>query len=239
MEKTYSDVNISTNNPPITASKASKKRNYVTTRGNSCKFPQQVKKMSKLNATALYEVKPELTEMEISLELCKLRHCCPVGGDLGCIQNHFHDTSGVDTCFSESIKFFKQMRNHTRLKNDCEKDAFIQEIFRSSIKREQILADGSVKFIMEFQLDKIKVCRKAFAAAYGISIKELERCSTALKSSDTRRVSAFNNFRSFRDDTIHDYKYTETEEVFKLNLRSECIGNILIKLSLLLYLFIY
>ena len=203
MEKTYSDVNISTNNPPITASKASKKRNYVTTRGNSCKFPQQVKKMSKLNATALYEVKPELTEMEISLELCKLRHCCPVGGDLGCIQNHFHDTSGVDICFSESIKFFKQMRNHTR----C---------------------------IMEFKLDKIK----AFAAAYGISIKALERCPLLLKVLIQEEFEHLTTFGLFGTT---QFMITTTQKQKKcLNLTSVVnVGNILIKLTLLLYLFIY
>jgi DNA uptake protein ComE-like DNA-binding protein len=117
------------------------------------------------------------------------------------------------------------MRNLTRLKNEKEKDLFIQEVFRNSIKGEHLLPDGTVKFNMEFILDnKVKVCRKSFAAAYGVSVKYLERCSSAFKKSDSKRVYTVNNFRTYRDDTLHNYNYAETEELIKLNLRTEYIG---------------
>jgi hypothetical protein len=216
--------NLNNTDESTTAHKNTK-RTYVTTRGNHSKLPQQIKKISK-KEVAKSTNPPELADMEASLELCKLKNCCPAGGEMGCIQKHFHGIYGSEFCFGESILFFKRMRNLISLKSEREKDHFIQEVFRESIVDEQVLPDGSIKFKMDFSLDnkRVKVCRKTFAASYGISIKQLERCSAALKLSDNRRVFTINNFRTYRDDTIHDYNYKETEELFKANLNREHVG---------------
>jgi hypothetical protein len=63
----------------------------------------------------------------------------------------------------------------------------------------------------------IIVCKKVFSALYDISTKFIERCSKAIKVSDSLRVNSI-SMRSYKDDTLHDFTYAQVKQIFDQNV---------------------
>ena len=115
------------------------------------------------------------------------------------------------------------------MKNDREKDQFLQENFLESVISIKRNDDGDLQFNMEYSLvlnnKSVKVCRKVFAEAYGLKECDFKRCSQAMKAkfsildpgceripskNDLRLYSTFH--RQWKDDRIHDYNFAQTEK---------------------------
>lgn len=115
------------------------------------------------------------------------------------------------------------------MKNDREKDQFLQENFLESVISIKRNDDGDLQFNMEYSLvlnnKSVKVCRKVFAEAYGLKECDFRRCSQAMKAkfyifdpgcekipskNDLRLYSTFH--RQWKDDRIHDYNFAQTEK---------------------------
>lgn len=184
--------------------------------GNSKKFPQQQSKNTSKNPNSFcFQVK----DAEVLSQINTLFHCCARGGELGCIASHFlaiNSTKKLEIDYNAAVRKVLECReiSSANRKTKDELDKFVQEAFRRCIQKEIKAKDGSVHFSMRYSLEGgIQVCKKAFAVAYGITVKHLERCSKAVKLSATRRVSAI-SLRSYADATIHDFTYRETEDLF-------------------------
>jgi len=197
---------------------------YTNSRGNSHKLPQQQSEKARKNElkSLQYCVPIAISDSEALNEINSLSGCCKVSGATGCWIKSF--TKVAITDFNTAVKVFKDCRELTRLKNKAELDSFVQEKFRESVIKENQHQDGSIVFEMDYKINNMKMCKKAFAKAYGLSVKHLERCSAALKESSERRVHLIST-REYQDDHIHDYTYKETENLFKVNLGAGFAGN--------------
>ena len=152
-----------------------------------------------------------------------LNNCCSSGGNLGCWNMHFVGNDGR-VKFDDAVLLFNECQELTRNKNRFELDSFVQEKFRESIVSEKIQEDGTIQFNMAYYIrQNMKVCKKAYAMAFGITVYHLERCSAALKESTSRRVNAI-TVREYSDSHIHSYNYLETENLFKANLPEDIVG---------------
>jgi hypothetical protein len=201
--------------------KVSKKRIHSKARGNVHMLPQQLKKI-KTERLPL----PALSCSEILLKINSLAYCCTAGGKNGCFVQYFTNKQSGIVDYNLAIECYSSCRSLTRLKSHEELDKFVQEKFRESIQETKIILNGKKQFVMQYMLrSDFNVCKKAFSSAFGISVKKLERCSTALKLSETNRVHSIET-KTYKDDTIHKFSYKETEELIKLNLGTSFVGNV-------------
>jgi hypothetical protein len=170
--------------------------------------------------------KKKLSDAEIFQSLLKLKKCgCSRGlehnGEYGCAllafrEKNLHD--GTDSVnFNKACALFRDCRSQTFHKTKIELDRFIQDKFKESIAEIKLSDDNKeVAYVMDYSINGIKVCKKSFAAFYGVSVKYLERCSKTLKQSDFRRVYSTSH-RTFTDDHIHNYTYAETDVLMQTN----------------------
>ena len=202
-------------------SKKKGKRTYSNSVGNHSKFPQQLKKGQHMqNKDEIFSSATKCTVKEAIDDITKNSPCCPRGGLTGCFMKFFNSD------YNAAAERFIACRELTRLKTPQQLDLFVQEQFRASIAGETICHDGITRYKMEYKLPQFKsmrqkesliVCRKVFASAFGISTKVLESCSRALKPADSGRVQSF-SVKKFKDDTILDYNYLETQHIFESSL---------------------
>jgi len=149
--------------------------------------------------------------------------CCEM---TECILNHFTTTvyGKMKVSFNEAIEFFRECREEKGFKAGKELDHFIQDKFRSSIDSQRETLTGKIIINMNYRLQgDRKVCKTAFAAALGFSVKRLEKCSMALKKSLHLRVTDL-SLQSWKDDHIHGKTYTGVEEMFEKALGIDTAG---------------
>jgi hypothetical protein len=223
-------MNVFESDSAVSVQEVSKrKRVYKNSVGNDAKFPQQTKKQKADDEIKSISQEKCISNEEVNRKIVEFASCgCSRGiGHGGCFVKCFNGD------FNAAIYCFKACREITRQKTEIELDSFIQELFRSSIVDQSICKNGDVRFQMEYKLHTIAslskfksiiVCKKVFTTLYDISTKFIERCSKAIKVSDSLRVSSI-SMRSYRDDTLHDLNYAQVKQIFDQNVLHSSDGS--------------
>ena len=100
-----------------------------------------------------------------------------------------------------------------------ELDGFIQEKFRAAVTGSSLKKKtGEKQFTMRWQHEGKELCREGFAQLFGIPKNRFDKCSREMKANDSMYLNSINH-KPWTDDHVHDFKFTETEELFKKNLR--------------------
>jgi hypothetical protein len=93
-----------------------------------------------------------------------------------------------------------------------------QELFRSTVEG---VHEKSKRIDHNFTLPhngkQIKVCRGVFAYAYGIKVDDIESMSNAYKNASYRGRVYNDKTKAWKDSTVFDYNWVETENVFSDN----------------------
>lgn len=204
---------------------------YSNSKGNSRKLPQQ----KKLGAAAikkneLNKAREILTRKSLMEVITRLSKCCTRGGELGCLLA-VHDYVGDMPDYNAAMSMVSECRERIRLKTSHETQIFVQELFSASVVDEKEKAGGTIAFEMCYVLNTKQVCKKAIAAAYGLSVKKLEKCSATLKVAPTRKVYSL-DIKSYTNAHIADYNYAETEQIFRNNFPGELVDHNLVRASL-------
>jgi hypothetical protein len=183
-------------------------------RGNVHVFPQQKKtqrSFQRVSPEALYDVADNLS------------NCCPRGSMHGCIKETFTEFRDEGLYFNMDAAFDLVSECHeeyhlTRHDPDLE-TSFIDNLFQKSVQKVTRLGEGegAVRFVMEWKIQGMHaVCKKAFAAAYGISVHMLEQASKRCKGTySAKKVGHV----KLRDENIPSFTYSEVENVFMDNLQ--------------------
>jgi hypothetical protein len=218
---------------PLIAARGKERRNYKNSLGNRYTFSQQDKsnksKSQRLNNGKADGIRASpLQQTDILKLFAGLKQCCAKAGELGgCYYHHFMIGTTVD--INAAMEHFQLCREITRMKNRDAKDEFIKQKFDESIKSHVETDSGNIIYNMEYRLpsphykhgrnDGIIVCKSWFAAAYGFSKYEIEKCSTQKKSSvcingsiGSLRVS------TYMDSHLHPFNYAQTREMIFDNL---------------------
>ena len=204
---------------------------YSNSKGNSSKLPQQ----KKIGAAAtekreLKKVRVVEPRKNLLASISGLSKCCARGGALGCIlQIHAEGNSEPD--YNSAVSMVMDYREQLRKKTSHELQAFIQDLFRSSIACEREKEDGTTEFVMCYKLNSMRVCKKAVAVAYGFPLKRLEKCSAVLKLAPTGKVHSI-DIQSYTSAHIPDFNFAETEEIFRDNFPGELVDHNLIRACL-------
>lgn len=189
------------------------RRLHVNSRGNRYKFPQQSKPTDE---TRKLVEKKQLTDQDM---LDVLNNCACQSINTSCLKAHFKNLSG-GTDFNAAFAYVKSIRDITASKLPGEMEDFIKELFYKSLVPRQGNEGNNNSLPMNYRLPgDLKVCRKAFAAAYGFSVYKLNECSKLVKDSPNERVGPLTH-RRLKDDNIPDFTYRQIEEVCRDNLDS-------------------
>lgn len=197
----------SSNHPP-----SKRTRLQINSLGNKYKFQQQLKSSE---ACELVEKEPLTDQDAWSI----LNSCCCQAVNMGCLKAHFKTSTG-ETDLNAALTFVKSCREITASKDPTELDTFIKEQFYKSMAPKRN-SEGKISTIsMNYRLpfDR-KVCKKAFAAAYGFSVYKLEVCSRLIKENPNERIGQIAH-RQWKDDHIPDLTFRQMEEICRTNLGS-------------------
>jgi hypothetical protein len=213
------------------------KRAISTTRGNIHKLSGKKKKSRSKTEKEEAETEELMNELKIIHDIEGLSFCCGYGGSLGCLQRAFSEENSVTYCLEVNLpslcKVVKECRLSVQSKahNDDLYNFYISNLFTQSVERVKEVSNGTKQFVMDYKILNRRVCKKAFAATYGILVKHLEKISHHLKSFivDLEIPSAQNYYKSahrpYRDSDLPDYNYCEVEKIFQENLKTAFIGN--------------
>jgi len=183
-----------------------------------------------------------IEDTKIQNAVDKLSFCCPSSLDdgYGCLLKLFRDTSpGSENttsysnydyfeCYKRAVTYVKQCRqlgkqDNSQLSEKENRDNFLQEVFRECIIDQEKLSNGKEKFSFKFCIPSINnrlgnanrhvVCKQTLLSVYGFTEHDWRICSSALKTTDTGRVSSLRH-KPWTDDVLHDYTFAEAEDVF-------------------------
>lgn len=199
-----------------------------TTLGNKYKLPQQTagngKDGKRLKVTALNTkiiTDPGTIETELKSFHCSCRS--RKGEHINCVLNQVCGPGEVDRV-AAAVKLVVKQRESIKLYQEKEMDNFLQEQFRRCIASTvwKKNSDGNdteeiSNYSMCYTIDEVKVCREIFAYTYQISTHRLKVISEVLKASKYGRVSS-TKIRAWTDATIHDFTWSETEQLLAENL---------------------
>ena len=155
---------------------------------------------------------------------------------MGCLKRSFsvdnNETHCAEVNLANLCKVVKECRVSVQSKahNTDLYNFFVSNLFTQSIERVKLISNGSKQFVMDYKILNRRVCRKAFAVCYGISVSHLEKISDHLKGFivDLEVPSAQNYYmsghRPFRDSDLPHYNYCEAETIFQDNLKTAFIG---------------
>ena len=162
--------------------------------------------------------------------------CCGAGAR--CFHKNFTKnqlcTEEIDA--NAAIKTFRSCREETRMLTVLERNSFLLDNFKGSIK--SILLSDSTRcsslveaqnhldnhdecfikeFRHEFKFEDLTLCRYSWAFCMGYSNYELDKCSRILK--DNTAVEDIGH-KPFTDSFLHQTSYGNVEEVFMDNIVS-------------------
>jgi hypothetical protein len=155
----------------------------------------------------------------------------------GCCEKHNGSWGG---CLGASLPgdsnmtctYIQTRRGMVANKETDEKFVFMQELFRSSISKVILDDNGDVvRYQMDYPHD---MCKQCVAVCHDVTPNYIDNMSKKMKSTQHGRIYS-EKIRSYKDSTLLDFNYAETESVFREHLPSDAIGMLLL-LSLLLLL---
>jgi hypothetical protein len=106
-----------------------------------------------------------------------------------------------------------------------ELDHFIQEKFRSVIKKERVNNHGETSFEMDWKYENVPLCKLSYSLLFQIPKNKFEACSKAMKAAGSRYIDSINH-QPFKDNHVHDFTFAKTEKLFKENVQGcVVVGN--------------
>ena len=207
-----------------------RKRIHSDSLGNGL-LNQQKKLCKSTGLPVVSNKKPAVVSIEdTARDIHCLSQCCAFGGQKGnCILKNFteaDDKGLMKLDHNAAVDFVVNCRQKLVYKNAAKKSDYIRELFRSCISEVLDLRSGGVKFVMDYRIGDVKVCKKGFACAHGVSVGELERASENCKRTDLGRVCSEGKIRKWGDGTVHPYSYNQVEAIFSNNLGGAIVGTI-------------
>lgn len=207
------------------------KRTYTTSLGNKNLLNQQKKQCRVAGKPVVcHKVAPVVSDIDVIEDVFGLSYCCAFGGRANCIRKHFikADEGGLTLVDSNAaVEFVKDCRRRLVYKNEEKKRDYIRELFSSCIKEEVLCANGEKKFIMDYRIEGVNLCKKGFACCLGISVKQLERASHNCKKELFGRVNMA-KVRKWTDATIQPFTYDQVESIMSANLHTASVGKLLL-----------
>lgn len=111
-----------------------------------------------------------------------------------------------------------------KYKSGEKKRDYVRELFRSCIKEEVLCSNGEkMKFVMDYRINGVNLCKKGFACCLGISVKLLEQVSSYCKEERTGRVNMA-KITKWTDATIQPFTYDQVESIMSANLHTATVG---------------
>lgn len=173
-----------------------------------------------------YEVEKRINPMKktdmamINTKLANFTCCNKKSLTMGnCVLQAF--TRGNETDFTAAISLLLRSQKMLENKSKQEKDVLIQEIYRKCVIGQDKQGNNIMKYLLGGS--DTPVCKYAYAFSYGITVKALEKVSSALKASELGRVKDV-NIKSYSDHTIHPHTIGEATRVFQSNLQRDIVG---------------
>jgi hypothetical protein len=142
--------------------------------------------------------------------------------------NTSHSSNEYFECYKRAVAYVKQCRqlgkqDNPQLSEKENRDNFLQEVFRQCIVDQEKQSNGKEKFSFKFCIPSVNnrlgnanrhvVCKQTLLSVYGFTEHDWRICSSALKTTDTGRVSSLRH-KPWTDDVLHDYTFAEAEDVF-------------------------
>mmetsp|Transcript_3798 Transcript_3798/g.5359 ORF Transcript_3798/g.5359 Transcript_3798/m.5359 type:complete len:878 (-) Transcript_3798:1152-3785(-) len=190
--------------------------------GNKSKLPQQIRDRKKSkeitgNKIDSYIAAEEISDLDLFRQIDDLKNCCnQCDSSTNCIKNHFLFSSNkLD--FVGLCNFVRKARAERHKLEGEQLDNFVQEKFRSVCKGEKVNKHGDTIFHLEWIHEGKAMCRQSYSFLFDIPKNRFDKCSFAMKSAGVKRLSSINH-KTWKDDKVHDFTFTETEVLFKENL---------------------
>jgi hypothetical protein len=203
------------------------KRTYSTSLGNKNLLSQQKKQCVIAGKPIVCnKAAPVVSDVDVIDDVFELSNCCAFGGRHNCIRKHFMQAdkdgrTAVDS--NAAVEFVKECRKRLLYKNEEKKRDYVRELFRSCISEEVLCSNGGKKFVMDYRIQDVSLCKKGFACCLGISVKHLERASYNCKEYELGRIN-MKKVRKWTDATIQPFTYDQVESVMAANLRTTTVG---------------